>query len=85
MTAWKTEILRLFPLMLGLYCVVHGSVLPRSEVSLVQFLGVGVLLWVSTSVYYAWRGRKIFLTRAPAPMQIRRRELETLPGAYQRQ
>ena len=66
----------LVPLVLGLYCLIQGTVLALKNDLLLQPVGICVLLWVPGCVYYTWRGYNALFRRAlkvvPAPARENR-------------
>jgi hypothetical protein len=68
----KTKIIALSPAVLGLYCILQGSLLLGSEEVLIQLLGMGLFLWVPACGYFAWKGRDAWSPQVAVRTQPRR-------------
>jgi hypothetical protein len=64
MITFKKNCAFLVPFVLGLYCLIQGTVLTVKTDLLLQLVGICVLSWVPGFAYYAWRGYNALVRRS---------------------
>jgi hypothetical protein len=79
MNSLKAKIISLCPVALGSYCIFQGALLLSSEDVLIQFLGVGLFLWVPACGYFAWKGRGAWSQQVAVQTQLRK-STQTVPS-----